>query len=69
MNTKLKNGFFTFFFLVCFLGNIWPIAEIANHIEPMVLGLPFFIFWAVAWSFMTFIGVVGLYFSERAHQS
>ena len=69
MNTSFRNGFFSIFFLVCFLANIWPIALIANHVEPMVFGFPFFVCWAVAWSFMAFIGVVGLYFLERNHRS
>jgi hypothetical protein len=49
------------YFLVCTLAMIWPGAVVANRIEPMILGLPFFFFWYVAWVFMVFVGCVILY--------
>lgn len=50
-----------FYFLICLLAMIWPGATLANRIDPMILGLPFFIFWYLLWSFLTFIGLVICY--------
>ena len=49
------------YFLVCTLAMILPGAVVANRIEPMILGLPFFFFWYVMWVFMVFVGCVILY--------
>ena len=49
------------YFLVCVLALIWPGATIANRIDPMIMGLPFFIFWTLVWLFMCFIGLVICY--------
>lgn len=65
MFSKARNRFFVCYFLVCFLANVWPFASIANHVEPMILGLPFFLFWVVMWSVLAFIGTVALYLSAR----
>jgi hypothetical protein len=58
------------YFGVCTLAMVWPGALIANRIEPMVLGLPFFIFWYVLWIFILVVGLVIAYrleASEEAH--
>lgn len=39
--------------LVCVLAFIWPVTALVNRIEPMVLGMPFFMFWHVLWVFFT----------------
>lgn len=52
------------YFLVCVLALIWPGATIANRIDPMVMGLPFFFFWYLFWFFVTFIGLVICYRME-----
>lgn len=57
------------YFLICTLAMIWPGAAIANRIEPMILGLPFFFFWYVAWVFMVFVGAVILYRLEYGGKS
>ena len=49
------------YFLVCVLAMMWPGAVIANRIEPFVLGLPFFFFWYVLWTFVVFVGTLILY--------
>jgi len=66
MNERVKNGFFVTYFIVCFLANVWPIALIANRIEPMVFGFPFFLCWVIGWSFMAFVGIAALYLSGRS---
>lgn len=54
------------FFLLCTLAMIWPGALIANRIEPMVLGLPFFFFWYVLWIFLLFVGLIMTYRLEQS---
>jgi hypothetical protein len=49
------------YFLVCTLAMIWPGAVVANRIEPIILGLPFFFFWYVLWVFLVFVGTLILY--------
>jgi len=66
MNKKI---FFLLYFALCFLANIWPIAQFANHIEPIILGLPFFFFWSVMWSMLIFIGTVCLYLFEHLEKN
>ena len=68
MNERVRNGLFVAYFLMCFLANIWPVALFANRIEPMVFGFPFFLSWAVGWSFMAFVGIAALYLSGRRGQ-
>jgi len=43
--------------IICVLAFIWPVAVLVNRIEPMVLGMPFFMFWHVLWVLIT-IGVL-----------
>jgi hypothetical protein len=53
------------YFTLCFLAQIWPLAGIANRIEPLILSLPFFFFWYVAWAFAIFLGYVITYLWEK----
>lgn len=52
------------YFLICILALIWPGATIANRIDPIIMGLPFFIFWNLVWFFICFIGLVICYNTE-----
>lgn len=52
------------YFLICVLALIWPGATLANRIDPMILGLPFFMVWYMAWFFIVFIGCVICYRTE-----
>jgi len=49
------------YFALCFLAQIWPLAAVANRIEPRLLGLPFLFFWYVLWVLLIFVGVLLLY--------
>lgn len=49
------------YFTVCVLALIWPGATLANRIDPMIMGLPFFMFWYMAWFFVVFVGCVICY--------
>ncbi|TFH85111.1 hypothetical protein EQG41_19050 [Billgrantia azerbaijanica] len=56
------------YFTVCALAMIWPGALVANRIEPLVIGLPFFLFWYVAWVFALFVGLVITYCRDGAQE-
>ena len=56
------------YFTICALAMIWPGALVANRIEPMVIGLPFFMFWYVAWVFVLFVGLVIAYRHDAAQE-
>lgn len=58
--SKLATGALAYY-LVCVLAVTWPGALVANRVEPMILGLPFFFFWYVAWALMMFAGMLVLY--------
>ncbi|MBN8412044.1 DUF3311 domain-containing protein [Halomonas sp. DP4Y7-1] len=49
------------YFVLCTLAMVWPGALIANRIDPIILGMPFFMFWYVAWVFALFVGLVIAY--------
>ncbi|MCS2608093.1 DUF3311 domain-containing protein [Halomonas dongshanensis] len=58
---KTPSKWILAYFTICALAMIWPGALIANRIEPFVLGLPFFVFWYVAWVFALFLGLLIAY--------
>ena len=67
LSPTLKR-FFLFFFL-CVLGALTvPGLWIANRVEPMVLGLPFLLFWVVAWVLISLVGQVTLYLVDRSNR-
>ncbi len=49
------------YLLACFLAQLWPLAAVANRIEPRIVGLPFLMFWYVAGVFAVFLGLLALY--------
>jgi hypothetical protein len=53
--TKMVRGLMLA--LICVLAFTWPVTTLVNRIEPMVLGMPFFLFWHVLWVLIT-IGVL-----------
>ncbi len=53
------------YLLLCFLAQIWPIATLANRIEPRVMGLPFLFAWYVGGVFAVFAGLLLLYIIEK----
>ncbi|MDR5858006.1 DUF3311 domain-containing protein [Halomonas eurihalina] len=61
---KLPSVGMLIYFAVCALAMVWPGALLANRIEPLVMGLPFFVFWYVAWVFALFVGLVIAYRRE-----
>ncbi|SFE72443.1 DUF3311 domain-containing protein [Alteribacillus iranensis] len=62
-----KKRFYTIYISVTcitFLMTIFPIFEIANRAEPIIIGLPFNFFWVVMWIVITFLAVLTLYFKD-----
>ncbi len=55
---------FIIFFIICFLFQVFPLAEIANRPTPIVLGMPFLMFWIVMWIMIEFVGVIILYYLD-----
>ncbi|WP_158045447.1 hypothetical protein [Skermanella pratensis] len=49
---------FAIFTLFMLLVMIFPVYGFANSVEPMILGLPFSLFWIIAWIGVEFIGLV-----------
>jgi hypothetical protein len=50
--------------VVAFLATVWPIYPVFDRIEPMVLGMPFSLFYLVAIIFAVFAMMLGLYLWE-----
>ena len=64
---KNRRGLYTFFiifFAICFLFQIFPLEEIANREYPIVLGMPFLMFWIVMWIMIEFIGLIIFYYLD-----
>ncbi|MDR5901623.1 DUF3311 domain-containing protein [Halomonas icarae] len=61
---RLPSKGMLLYFAICTLAMVWPGALIANRIDPIIMGLPFFIFWYVAWVFVMFIGLIITYRQE-----
>jgi len=49
------------YFLICLLAIIWPVISFVNFVYPLVLGLPFLMFWYVLWNLVIVIGLVITY--------
>ncbi len=66
LKSKKKKLYTSFiiFFIICFLFQVFPLAEIANRPTPIVLGMPFLMFWIVMWIMIEFVGVIILYYLD-----
>lgn len=61
MTPRRFYGWFIGFALVVFLMQVFPLYAIANHARPIVLGMPFSMFWVVLWIFIQFVGLLVFY--------
>lgn len=61
---KPTRRLFGAFLLLTFAGFLWPLNLIGNRVEPIVLGLPFLLFWFVALILAQFFALVALYLLE-----
>ena len=63
-NQKNVTKPFIVFLIILFLSMIFPVYAIANRVEPLVLGLPFGLFWIVLMEVIAFVVICGFYFYE-----
>lgn len=52
------------FFVLIFLAMIWPVVTLFSHARPLVLGLPFFLFYLAALLVGSFLVLLSLYLWE-----
>jgi hypothetical protein len=65
MARRTPEAAFAAFMVVMLLVMMFPVYEIANSAEPIVMGLPFSMFWIVAWTVIEFIGLLGFLLYEN----
>ncbi len=56
------------FFVVYLLAVIWPLATLVSAAEPMILGLPLSMAWAIAWILLGFVALLILDRFECRHR-
>jgi len=63
MSSRKKNitKSYIVFMALMFLSMIFPIYGIANRVEPLILGLPFGLFWVVLMEVIAFFALCGFY--------
>jgi hypothetical protein len=58
------------YFIVIFLAMIWPVVTLFSHARPLILGLPFFLFYLAVLLVASFLVLLRLfYWEERAGAS
>jgi len=55
---KKRSIFWFCYFTICILATMWPVYLIANRIYPMILGMPFTMFWVALWIGILFVGTM-----------
>lgn len=66
----VRNGLYAAFCVICLLALIWPgYAMFGNRVEPLVLGLPFSLFWNVLWVQLSFAAIIAYHVTrpKRGH--
>jgi len=53
------------FFLLVFLGMIWPVVTLFSHARPLIFGLPFFLFYLAVLLISSFLVLLGLFLWEE----
>lgn len=56
---------FAIFTVLMILVMIFPVYGFANRVDPMVLGLPFGLFWIVFWIGVEFVALICFYLYEH----
>lgn len=65
MMRSVRNVLFALFCAVCLLALVWPgYPLVGNRIQPLVLGLPFSLFWNVLWILLTFAALLAYHLSS-----
>ena len=68
MHKKKFKLFWLFYFGALLMAMLWPVVKIGNRIEPFILGLPFLLFWFVMLLFLIFLGLLIMFWTEKAGQ-
>ena len=53
------------FFVLVFLAMIWPVVTLFSHARPLVIGLPFFLFYLAVLLVGSFLVLLSLYLWEN----
>ena len=53
------------FFVLVFVAMIWPVAALFSQVRPLVIGLPFYLFYLTVLLVGTFAVLLGLYLWEN----
>ena len=66
MNKRKKIDFlFILFSIFVLVLLIFPVYEVGNKINPIILGLPFSLFWIIACIIFQFIGILLFLFFDK----
>jgi len=55
---RRRKVIWTAFFVLVFCAQVWPLYLVGNRVKPMVLGMPFSMFWIALWIVISFFGLV-----------
>lgn len=67
-NRKNITRAYILFVVIVFLLMIFPLYGIANRVFPLVLGLPFGLFWIVCLEVLAFVALCGFYRYEYGNR-
>jgi len=68
MNKKKIGLAMGIYFFICLIAITWPAISYVNFIYPLVLGMPFLMFWFVLWNLIIVIGLVITYMWEYSKE-
>ena len=49
------------YFFIVFLAMVWPVVSLFSHTRPLILGLPFFLFYLAVLLLASFLVLLGLF--------
>lgn len=55
---------FAVFTVIMVLVMVFPVYGLGNRVEPFVMGLPFSLFWVLAWIGVEFVALIAFYLFE-----
>jgi hypothetical protein len=61
---RTPEAAFAAFIVLMLLVMMFPVYSIANSAKPIIMGLPFSMFWIVVWTLIEFVGVIGFLLYE-----
>jgi TRAP-type C4-dicarboxylate transport system permease small subunit len=53
------------FFVLIFIGMIWPVVTLFSHARPLIFGLPFFLFYLAVLLISSFLVLLGVFLWEE----